>query len=92
MTRTDTDVFAGHRDRMRAKLRSFGTEHFETYELIEMLLYNVITRKNTHPTAKLLLKEFKTLNSLFSAEREALSGVLGIGKSCAEFLSDVGAF
>ncbi len=77
---------------MREKLLRFGTRYFETYELLEMLLYSVVPRKNTHPTAKLLLKEFSTLDALFSAKREALACVPGIGSECAKFISDVGAF
>ncbi len=92
MKENDTSVFKGHRERMREKLRSFGTRYFETYELLEMLLYSVVPRKNTHPTAKLLLKEFPTLDALFSAKCEALTKVSGVGAECAKFISDVGVF
>ena len=92
MKQNDTSVFKGHRERMRTKLHSFGTRVFETYELLEMLLYNVIPRRNTHPTAKLLLREFPSLDSLFGEEREKLAKVLGVGEECAQFLYDVGAF
>ena len=91
MTNNDTSVFKGHRDRMRAKLRSFGTRYFETYELLEMLLFSVIARKNTHPTAKLLIKEFKTLDALFSAKADELLKISGVGKECADFIADAGA-
>jgi DNA repair protein RadC len=92
MKENDTNVFKGHRERMRRKLHAFGTRVFETYELIEMLLFSVIPRRNTHPTAKLLLKEFPTLDALFAADKEKLSKISGIGDECAQFLYDVGAF
>ena len=92
MKENDTNVFKGHRERMRRKLRAFGTRVFETYELIEMLLFSVIPRRNTHPTAKLLLREFTSLDALFSSDKEKLSKIAGIGDECAQFLYDVGSF
>lgn len=92
MKPNDTSVFKGHRERMRAKLQNFGTRYFETYELLEMLLYTVVPRKNTHPTTKLLLKEFSTLSALFSAKPEELTKISGVGKKCAKFINDVGSF
>ena len=92
MTQKDTNVFAGHRDRMRAKLRNFGVRYFESYELLEMLLYFAIPRRNTHPTAKLLLKEFSTLEGVFSASADELSKISGVGNECAEFIKSVSSF
>lgn len=92
MKEKDISVFKGHRERMRARLKSRGARFFETYELMEMLLYTVIPRRNTHPTAKLLLKEFGTLDSLFKAKREELAKISGVGGACADFISNVGAF
>ena len=77
---------------MRARLKSRGARFFETYELMEMLLYTVVPRRNTHPTAKLLLKEFGTLDSLFKAKREELAKISGVGGACADFIYNVGAF
>ena len=92
MKENDTSLFKGHRARMRAKLQSYGTRYFETYELLEMLLYSVFTRKNTHPTAKLLLKEFSSLENLFSADAESLTALSGVGDECAKFIMSVGSF
>ena len=66
-------VYKGHRERMRKRLVSPGVRYLETYELLEMLLYYAIPRKNTHPTAKLLLDRFSTLDSLFAASEDELS-------------------
>lgn len=35
----DSRIHEGHRGRMRAKLLSHGQRIFDTYELLEMLLY-----------------------------------------------------
>lgn len=75
---------------MRAKLIDHGTEVFETYELIEMLLYNTIRTGNTNPQAKRLAFRYPKLNKLFGASREELMQVTGIGQKSAELLSALG--
>ena len=74
---------------MKAKLAEHGGRIFDTYELLEMLLYYVIPYKDTNPIAKRLLAEFGSLDGVFRAEREALLRVPGIGERCADFLLDV---
>ncbi len=92
MLKNDNTVFKGHRERMRGKLQRFGTRFFEIYELLEMLLYSAIPRKNTHPLAKLLLEKFSSLDALFSADTDELSKVSGVGRECAEFIAKIGDF
>lgn len=84
------DIYCGHRDRMRKRLVTFGTRSLESYELLEILLYHAIPRKNTHPTAKLLLARFKGLGGVFSASKEQLCKIEGIGSKTADFLVDAG--
>lgn len=84
-------VHAGHRSRMKAKLYRYGSDIFETHELLEMLLYLVIPYKDTNPLAHELLKRFGSLDGLFAAGEEALCGVSGIGTRTAHFLTEVGA-
>ena len=52
----DKQIHLGHRGRMYEKLATFGCEVFNTYELLEMLLYSVVPYKDTNPIAKRLLK------------------------------------
>ncbi len=79
-------VHEGHRGRMKAKLAEHGGRIFDTYELLEMLLYYVIPYKDTNPIAKRLLAEFGSLDGVFAASREELIRVPGIGERCADFL------
>ncbi|MDI2111899.1 UPF0758 domain-containing protein [Commensalibacter nepenthis] len=62
----------GHRGRMRAKLLQKGGQALEDYELLEMLLYLVIPRRDTKPLAKHLMNSFGSLDGLFSAPAEQL--------------------
>lgn len=83
-------IHQGHRGRMRDKLLIHGARIFDTYELLEMLLYNVIPYKDTNPIAKVLLSRFGSLDGVLSATEEELMSVSGIGRRCAEFLRSVG--
>ena len=86
----DKDIHKGHRSRMRAKLESYGPRIFDTYELLEMLLYYVIPYKDTNPIAKRLLSRFGSLDGVLSAPVSELATVDGIGERCAEFISLAG--
>ena len=86
----DKDIHKGHRARMRAKLDSYGMRIFDTYELLEMLLYYAIPYRDTNPIAKRLLAAFGSLDGVLSASVEELAEVDGIGESCARFISLAG--
>ena len=85
-TLEDKHIHWGHRARMYDKLATFGTEVFNTYELLEMLLYSVVPYKDTNPIAKRLLKAFGDLDGVFSAEKHELMQVEGVGEGIAGFL------
>lgn len=71
-----------HRKRMREKFGQDGADAFETYRLLEMLLYSFITRADTNPTAHQVLEAFPG-GKLFSADEEALLSVPGMGRASA---------
>ena len=75
----------GHRERMRERLCRFG-ESMSDHELLEVLLYYFIPRKNTNPIAHSLLYAFGDLDRLFSASAEEIEKVAGVGKKTAEFI------
>ena len=87
----DAHIHDGHRSRMRHKLKTYGQRIFDTYELLEMLLYYVIPYRDTNPVAKNLLYAFGNLDGVFTAERERLLEVNGIGERTAEFIASVGS-
>ena len=87
----DSDIHKGHRARMRRKLDEYGGEIFDTYELLEMLLYGVIPAKDTNPISKRLLAAFGSLDGVLSASREELLLVEGVGAKTAELILSVGS-
>lgn len=75
-------MHAGHRKRMREKLFADGgsmTDH----ELVEMLLFACVPRRNTNPIAHDLLDTFGDLNGLFEATPRLLMTVDGVGEEVA---------
>ena len=90
MTDTDKYLHRGHRSRMRRRFVENGARSLESHELLEMLLFHVIPYKNTNPVSKKLLLRFGSLDGVFSAEREQLLGVEGVGLAVANFIVAVG--
>lgn len=86
----DEHIHDGHRARMRMKLREHGERIFDTYELLEMLLYYVVPYRDTNPTAKRLLARFGSLDAVFMATKEELMEIDGIGDAAASFLLSSG--
>jgi DNA repair protein RadC len=82
--------YAGHRDRLRARLFHAGAEAFQDYELLELLLFTAIPRRDVKPLAKKLLTEFKDLWSLLNAGHERLAA-FGLSESAVASLLATGA-
>ena len=80
----------GHRERMRDRLFT-DPDQISDHELLEILLYYCISRKNTNPVAHDLLDAFCDLQGVFSAPPALLSTVEGVGAGTSEFLTLVGA-
>lgn len=73
----------GHRNRMRNRFLKGGFDNFEVHEILEMLLYYSIPRKNTNEIAHELIKTFGSLYGVFNADMEALQQVKGISYNSA---------
>ena len=85
----DNRIHSGHRERMRKKLIAHGQRIFDTYELLEMLLYYTVPCRDTNPISKRLLYAFGDLEGVFSADMESLLRVKGVGLSSAELIHEV---
>ena len=81
----------GHRERVRKKLLENGFNGLEDYEVLELLLFYVIPRKDTKAIAKELIKKFKTLANVLKADTLELKTVNGLGDVAITFLKMMGA-
>lgn len=66
------NVHEGHRERMRNKYVNKGIEVFEQHEILEMLLFYAIPRKNTNDIAHRLLDACGSLSAVFDAPIDIL--------------------
>ena len=80
-------IHDGHRQRLKNRFRTEGLDHFEEHQVLELLLYYVIPRKDTNPIAHGLLERFGSLSQVLEAQPEELAKVSGMGDSAATFLS-----
>lgn len=62
----------GHRARMRARVLANGAHTLADYEILEMLLFAGVPRKDTKPLAKGLIGHFGSLMDVFRAPTNAL--------------------
>lgn len=76
----------GHRERIKEKFLKNGLDYFEPHEILELLLFNAIPRKDTNEIAHKLLDNFGSLSGVFDAPYEELLKVEGIGQSSAALL------
>lgn len=81
----------GHRERVRRKFLENGFNGFEDYEVLELLLFYVIPRKDTKAIAKELIAKFKTLANVLKADNKELKTINGLGDVAITFLKMMGA-
>ena len=63
----ETPHFHGHRERLRTRLLEAGAAAVVDYELIELILFNAIPRKDVKPLAKALIKTFGSFAETIAA-------------------------
>lgn len=83
--------YLGHRDRLRERFRKSGGEALVDYELLELILFQVIPRRDTKPIAKALLARFGSFSKVLGAPAERLCEVDGVGDAVATHLKLVQA-
>ncbi|MCL2754028.1 MAG: hypothetical protein FWE44_07770 [Defluviitaleaceae bacterium] len=76
-----------HRQRVRNRYIKGGLDVFADHEILEMLLYNTIPRKDTNKLAHRILKEFGSLHAVFEAKPSHLMTRIGLTEPSAVLLS-----
>lgn len=86
----NTNVHAGHRQRMRDKISKFGLENLPEHEILEFLLYPFIPLKDTNAIAhELIEKAGGSLDKVFDAPQALLMSVPNMTRNAAMFLSSM---
>lgn len=74
---------AGHRQRMRDRFLANGLDGFAPHEVLELMLFYAIPRRNVNPLAHRLIDHFGSLNAVLNAPVEMLKQVEGMGDCVA---------
>ncbi len=72
---------SGHRQRLRERFRKGGADALPDYELLEMVLFRALPRRDTKGIAKRLIARFGTFAEVVSAPEGRLKEVHGVGDS-----------
>ncbi|HWY15412.1 MAG TPA: DNA repair protein RadC [Rhizomicrobium sp.] len=75
----DAPHYQGHRERLRARFLDSGAAALSDYELLELVLFAAIPRRDVKPLAKTLLAKFGSFAEVVASPRERLSEHLGEG-------------
>lgn len=76
--------YVGHRQRLKEKFLK-NSSSFSDYELLELLLFQAIPRKDVKPLSKSLLKKFKNFQELINASHEHIMSERACGATQAVY-------
>lgn len=79
-------IHDGHRERLKRRFAEEGLDNFEEVNVLELMLFYCIPRRDTNPIAHALLNRFETLVNVLDAPVEELVKVDGISHNAAHFL------
>lgn len=78
-----SNVNEGHRARLRRRMMEEGLQNFQDHEILELLLFQYIPRKDTNKLAHTLLNRFGSLSNILDASPMQLQQVEGISEVAA---------
>lgn len=73
--------YLGHRQRLRDRFMEAGDHALADYELMELLLFRAIARRDVKPLAKALIDRFGSFAEALAARPERLREIVGLSES-----------
>ncbi len=86
-----TPHYHGHRDRLRGRFREAGSDAVSDYELLELVLFRALPRRDVKPLAKELIARFGSFAEVVSAPAARLAEIKGLGDAAITELKVVQA-
>jgi DNA repair protein RadC len=74
-------LYEGHRQRLRDRFRKGGAEALPDYELLELVLFRAIPRRDTKDLAKRLIARFGSFAGVLNAPEARLKEIEGAGEA-----------
>lgn len=87
MAEKEKSIHAGHRERIRERLRTAGLSTFSEHEVLELLLTYAIPQRDVNPLAHELIAAFGSLSAVLNADENELLRVKGMGRNAALLLT-----
>ena len=81
----------GHRDRLRERFSEAGQGALADYELLELILFRTIPRRDVKPIAKALIARFGSLSEVMNAPTRRLMEIQGVRDAVALDIAIVAA-
>lgn len=78
---TNKEHYIGHRQRLKTRLIDGFANSFADYELLEILLFYAIPRRDVKPLAKQILAEFGDIANLINCNEEKLFTIEGMNSN-----------
>ncbi|HHU21858.1 MAG TPA: DNA repair protein RadC [Clostridiales bacterium] len=79
-------IHDGHRERMKKRFLQYGLDNFDDHNVLELLLFYALPRRDLNPLAHNLLNHFGSLSGVLEASIEDLKRVPGMGENAAILL------
>lgn len=79
-------VHDGHRERLKKRLLEQGLNAFDDHNVLELLLFFSMPRKDTNPLAHALIEHFGSLEAVLEAPTDELLKLGGIGENTAALI------
>lgn len=79
-------IHDGHRQRLKERFVKYGLDQFTNIQVLELLLFYCIPRKDTNELAHRLVKRFGGFSQVLDADIDELMKVEGMGANAAIFL------
>jgi DNA repair protein RadC len=73
--------YHGHRERLRGRFLEAGGNALADYELMELVLFRVMPRRDVKPLAKIIIDDLGSFAEAVSASPERLRQIKGLGEA-----------
>lgn len=77
----------GHRERLKNRFKEEGLDGFEDHQILELLLFFGIPRRDTNELAHALIHKYGSLSGVLEADPKDLASLPGMGDNSALLLS-----
>jgi DNA repair protein RadC len=83
--------YHGHRERLRERFLGAGSDAVTDYEMLELVLFRALPRRDVKPLCKELIAKFGSFAEVLAAPRQRLAEIKGLGEAAITDLKIVQA-